>query len=187
MKCYNEAAAYATLKDLQGRLVPFCYGAWHIEDEEDVSLLEQIDGKTLSDRLSKMDVGDKSAAKDVHQSCCIAITCLHSMGQSHSKKLDKVGLRTGFSEQELKECVCLPYSFLTPSYPPPSSPPPYSPLAPIDTNVCCFTTMYLFMVWQLAWGAFSRVAHRLQSSRINFSSRITSVLEHLQIPERKHR
>jgi serine/threonine protein kinase len=88
LNAYNEAAAYAALKSVQGNVVPFCYGIYDVNDNSGVvMLLAQIRGITLFEFLQDVHeegrLGDLDRIKGVFQECWHAMEQLHECGWAH--------------------------------------------------------------------------------------------------------
>jgi tRNA A-37 threonylcarbamoyl transferase component Bud32 len=82
VNAYHEASAYASLKSLQGVIIPCCYGAYDVEGREGVGLLlEKVDGYTLRIHLESNPGLDR--CHTMFLLCWHSLERMHAAGRSH--------------------------------------------------------------------------------------------------------
>jgi hypothetical protein len=79
---YSEATAYCALKNLQGLIIPYCYGVYEVHGRDGVGLLlEKIRARTLDETLR-----DPNSVEEIRMmflACWEGLLRLHNAGYAH--------------------------------------------------------------------------------------------------------
>ncbi|KAA8904608.1 hypothetical protein FN846DRAFT_952283 [Sphaerosporella brunnea] len=79
---YCEATAYRALKNLQGLIIPYCYGVYQVDGRDGVGLLlEKIQAPTLDETLR--DANSVEEIRMVFLACWEGLLHLHNAGYAH--------------------------------------------------------------------------------------------------------